>query len=368
MIKSLKAKEILDSRGKPTVEVELETNNGVFVASIPSGASRGKHEAVELKSAKAIKNVNEIIAPELKGKDPRKQKEIDELMIKLDATENKSKLGANAILAVSIAVCRAGAAVKNVPLWKYISQTAKTEPGLPVPSVLLIEGGAHAKNKLDFQEFMIIMKFQQAKEIHQKLGNILVDSSMGYEGGFAPQISTAEEALDLISEAAHGYDIKIALDCAASQFDRNKYNLDFYQDLIKKYPIISLEDPFEEEDWDGFQKITKKIGDKIIIIGDDLLTTNIKRMKEAKNKKACNGAIIKPNQIGTVTETFEAVKLAKSFDWKIMVSHRGGDTLDDFIADLAVGVGADFIKSGGPTKPERAAKYNRLLKIEEELK
>ncbi len=367
MIKSLRAREILDSRGKSTVEVELETSNGVFVASVPSGISQGKYEAVGLKAEKAIKNVNEIIAPELKGKDPRKQKEIDELMIELDGTENKSKLGANAILAVSIAVCRAGAAAENISLWKYISQTAKTKPDLPAPSVLLIEGGAHAKNKLDFQEFMIVMKFLQAKEIYQKLGDIL-GADLGYEGGFAPQISTAKEALDLISEAAEGYNVKIGLDCAASQFKKNKYSLNFYQNLIKKYPIIFLEDPFGEENWDGFQKITKKIGDRVIIIGDDLLTTNIKRIKEAKNKKACNGAIIKPNQIGTVTETFEAAKLAKSFGWKIMVSHRGGDTLDNFIADLAVGIGADFIKSGGPFKPERVAKYNRLLEIEKELK
>lgn len=364
-IDKLKAREILDSRGKPTVEVKLETGKGVFVASVPSGASRGKHEAVEIKAAKAVKNVNEIIAPKLKGGNPTKQKEIDEIMIKLDATENKSKLGANAILAVSIAVCRAGAKSKNLSLWKYISQIVKIKSNLPKPSVLLIEGGVHGKKKLDFQEFMIITKFQQAREIYHKLGDIL-DTDLGYEGGFAPSVSTAQEALDFIMEAASGYNIKIGLDCAASHFKKNKYQLNFYQELVEKYPIIFLEDPFGEEDWESFQEITEKLGKKITIIGDDLLTTNIKRMKLAKTKKACNGAIIKPNQIGTVTETLEAAKLAKSFGWKIMVSHRAGETNDDFIADLAVGIGADFIKSGGPTKPERLVKYNRLLKIEEE--
>ncbi|MBZ9577887.1 enolase [Patescibacteria group bacterium] len=365
MIKGLKAREILDSRGKPTVEVELRTNKGVFRASVPSGASEGKHEAIELKASEAVKNVNQIIAPELEARDPALQKEIDELMIDLDGTENKSKLGANAILPVSIAVCRAGAAVKKLPLWKYISQIAKTKPGLPTPSVLLIEGGLHAKNKLDFQEFMIVTKFEQAKEIYQKLGKILA-TGLGDEGGFAPQISDPNQTLDFIMEAARGYTIKIGLDCAASHWRKKKYDIDFYTSLVSKYPIIFLEDPFGEEDWELFQEITRKLGKKVTIVGDDLLTTNVKRIKKARSKRACNGTIIKPDQVGTVNEVIEAVKLAKSFDWKIMVSHRAGETMDDFIADLAVGIGADFIKSGGPTKPERLVKYNRLLKIEEE--
>lgn len=367
MIKSIKAREILDSRGDPTVEVRLESDRGVFRASVPAGVSRGKHEAVALEASVAVKNVNEIIAPEIKGKDPTKQKEIDELMIEMDGTENKSKLGANAILATSIAVCRAGAVAKDVPLWKYISQIAGTKSSLPKTSILLIEGGAHAKNELDFQEFMIIVKFQRAKEIYQKLGDIL-GVGVGLEGGFAPQISDIEQALDSIMQAAKGGDVKIGLDCAASQIkNKNKYNLDFYQDLVKKYPIVFLEDPFGEDDWQSFQEVTKALGKKIDIIGDDLLTTNIERMKKAESKKACNGAIIKPNQIGTVTETIEAAKLAKSYGWKVMVSHRAGETNDDFIADLAVGVGADFIKAGGPTKEERVVKYNRLIKIEEEI-
>jgi len=404
MINNIKAREILDSKGNPTIAVELETQKGVFGAQVPSGTSEGKYEAVEVRDGgkryqgrgvlKAVKNVNEIIAPKLKGKNPTKQKEIDELMIKLDATENKSKLGANAILAVSIAVCRAGAAAEDISLWKYISQIAKTKPALPAPSLLLIEGGLHAGNNLDFQEFMIVPlansfaeKLRIATEIYNTLGSILekvygqIATNVGYEGGFAPPISSTQEALNLITKAAKDYqDTKIGLDCAVSHlYKDNKYQLEgtiftkeglltFYQDLIDKYPIVFLEDPFSEEDWQGFQEITKKLGKKITIVGDDLLTTNVKRIKEAQDKKACNGAVIKPDQIGTVSETLEAVKLAKSYDWKIMVSHRSGDTCDDFIADLAVGIKADFIKAGAPARGERVAKYNRLLKIEDELK
>lgn len=358
MIKSLQAKEILNSQGKPTVEVNLETGKGFFVASVPSGASRGKHEAKTVKTSKAIKSINQIIAPKLIGKDETKQKQIDEMIPK--------KLGANAILPVSIAVCRAGAGAENLPLWKYVSQIAKMKPSLPKPCVLLIEGGLHAKNKLDFQEFMIVGEFEQAKEIYNKLDKIL-DCGLGMEGGFAPQISDVEQALDLIMEIAQGEKIKIGLDCAASHWSKKKYGIDFYDKLTKKYPIIFLEDAFGQEDWENWQEITKKLGKKVIIIGDDLLTTNVKRMRMARARGACNGIVIKPNQIGTVSKTLEAVKLAKSFGWKIMVSHRAGETMDDFIADLAVGVGADFIKSGGPTKPERLAKYNRLLEIEKEL-
>ncbi len=380
-IDSLKAREILNSRGISTIEVALETNLGIFRASVPSGASKGKHEAVEIRAAKAVKNVNQIIAPELIGKDPIRQEEIDKIMIKLDGTKNKSKLGANAILAVSIAVLRAGAKAKNLSTWQYISKITEIKPRLPKPSILFIEGGLHGKSGLDFQEFMVIpekktflMSFRLGKKIYYNLKKILRKNfgeqgvRMGYEGGFAPPISNNKEALDLMMEAARGEDVRIGLDCAASQIRKGKYDIDFYQDLVKKYPIIFLEDPFKEDDWSSFREITKKSGRKIDILGDDLLTTNIERMKKAKNKKACNGTIIKPNQIGTVTETLKAVKLAKSYGWKIMISHRAGDTLDDFIADLAVGTGADFIKSGGPTKKERVVKYNRLLKIEKELR
>ena len=380
-IKKIKAREILNSRGKPTVEVELRTDKGVFISSVPSGVSRGKHEAVEIKASKAVKNVNQIIAPKLIGKDPARQKEIDETIINLDGTENKSKLGANAILAVSIAVCRAGAKANNLPLWKYISQIAKIKPRLPKPSILFIEGGLHGKSGLDIQEFMVVpekksfsMSFQLGKKIYYNFKKILRKNfgergvKIGYEGGFAPPISNNKEALDFIMEAVRGYKVRIGLDCAASQIKKGKYKIDFYQSLTERYPIIFLEDPFGEDDWNSFRKITKNLGKKIDILGDDLLTTNIERIKKAKNKRTCNGAIIKPNQIGTVTETIAAVKLAKSYGWKIVVSHRSGETCDDFISDFAVGVGADFIKAGGPTKKERLVKYNRLLKIEEEIR
>lgn len=380
-IKSIKARQILNSRGKPTIEVELRTDKGVFISSVPSGASRGKHEAIEIKTPKAVKNVNQIIAPKLIGKNPTRQKEIDAIMINLDGTENKSKLGANAILAVSIAVLRAGAKAQNFSLWQYISKIVKIKPALPKPSILFIEGGLHGKSGLDIQEFMVVpekksfsMNFRLGKKIYHNFKKILKKNfgergiKMGYEGGFAPPISDNKEALDFIMEAARGKEVRIGLDCAASRIKKGKYKIDFYQDLVKQYPIIFLEDPFREDDWKSFRGITKKLGRKIDILGDDLLTTNIERMKKAKNKRACDGAIIKPNQIGTVTETLKAVKLAKSYGWKIMISHRAGDTLDDFIADLAVGVGADFIKAGGPTKKERLVKYNRLLKIEKEIR
>jgi enolase len=362
MIKSIKAKEILNSRIEPTVKVELKTEKGVFEASVPSGASTGKYEVKELSSSKAIHNNNKIIASKIIGKDETKQQEIDKLLSK--------KLGANAILPVSIALCRAGAKAKNLPLWKYISQLlrGRVSTGLPIPCVLAVEGGLHAKNRLDIQEFLMIGEFEEIKKIYNKLGKILGINKVGYEGGFAPEISDSEEILDLIVRASKGYKIKIGLDCAATHLKRDKYNLDFYQEIIKKYPIIFLEDPFAEDDWKSWQEITKKLGKKIFIIGDDLLTTNVKRIKMAKEKKACNGTIIKPNQIGTITETLAAVKLAKSYKWKTMVSHRSGETMDDFIADLAVGVGADFFKSGGPFKPERLIKYNRLQKIKLELK
>jgi len=409
-IKSIKAREILNSRGEPTVEVELKTDDGIFVASVPSGASIGENEAKELRDGgkkyfgkgvlKAVGNINKIIGPRIKGKNPAKQKEIDELMIKLDGTKDKSKLGANAILPVSMAVCRAGAASKDLSLYKYISQIYRGSPPVnltlmvPTPCFNIINGGTHAGNKLDIQEFMIVPQkklfsenLRAASEIYQGLKKILKNNfgeqaiNVGDEGGFAPPISHASEALNLISQALKNYpDTKIGLDCAASQYWKDKkYQLEgavftkeglliFYEDLIKKYPIIFLEDPFSENDWQGFQEITKKLSNKIIIVGDDLLCTNPRRIKEAEKKNACRGAIIKPNQIGTITETIEAVKLAKSFNWKIIISHRSGDTCDDFISDLAVGVGADFIKSGAPARGERLAKYNRLLKIEEEIK
>jgi len=389
MIKSLKAKEILDSRGNPTVEVELETDNGVFKASVPSGASRGKYEAVELRDneeayqgmgvSKAVKNINNVIASNIKDKDEAKQKEIDELMIKLDGTKDKSKLGANAILPISMAVCRAGAKSKDIPLHQYINEFFKDSIKIPRPCFNILNGGVHAGNDLDVQEFMVVLNegsfsknFQIGKDIYHNLKNILNKEIgkkgivIGDEGGFAPPINDVRQALDFIMEAAKGCDIKIGLDCAASQIKKGMYHIEFYQGLVRDYPIIFFEDPFAEDDWESFRNITKELN--VIIFGDDLLTTNIKRIKQAKAKEACNGAIIKINQIGTITETFEAIELAKIYGWKIIISHRSGETTDSFIADLAVGSGAEFIKSGAPYKKERLAKYNRLLKIENELK
>ncbi|MCD6528522.1 phosphopyruvate hydratase [bacterium] len=420
-INSLRGREILDSRGNPTVEVELETDLGVFRASVPSGASKGKYEAVELRDGgkryhgkgvlKAVRNINKIIAPKLKGKEVQEQKAIDDLMIKLDGTENKSKLGANAILPVSMAVCRAGAKAGNLPLYKYISQlffqvgsfstiVKKKKYSMPKPAFNIINGGAHAGNELDFQEFMIVPQsknfqksLQMASEIYYELKRIIKEKyidlaiNVGDEGGFAPPARVPEEAIELIITAAKslGYEknTKIILDVAASQFYiEGKYKtkigiftreglLNYYSSLVEKYPIIGIEDPFAQDDWEGWKSIMSNVKcqmSNVLFIGDDLLATNPERIKLAKKRKACNGVIIKLNQIGTVTEAITAAKLAKSFGWKVIVSHRSGDTCDDFIADFAVGIGADFIKSGAPARGERTAKYNRLLKIEEENK
>lgn len=400
-IKSIKAKKILDSRGNPTIEVELETNKGKFSASVPSGASKGRYEALELRDKdgkgvkKAIANIKKIISPALEDKEFTDQKEIDEVLIKLDGTENKSKLGVNAVLPISIAVCRALAADQKIPLYKYIAQLMGNNSSLilPLPCFNIIEGGAHADNDLDIQEFMIIPQkkyfrenLKAASDIYQSLKNILIENfgkdsvQSGDEGGFAPKISSVEEALYALSNSIKIHpETKIGLDAAASQFYKeDRYILggqnltrngllDFYKDLISKFPITFIEDPFSEDDWQGFEEITKQFSGRINIFGDDLLTTNIKRIKEAGNKTACNGLILKSNQIGTVTETIEAAKLAKSYGWKVLVSHRSGETNDDFIADLAVGVAADFIKAGAPVTPERMVKYNKLLAIEEEI-
>ncbi|MFH1656460.1 MAG: phosphopyruvate hydratase [Candidatus Nealsonbacteria bacterium] len=404
-IKSIRAREILDSRGNPTVEVELETNDGFFIDSVPSGASTGKYEAKEIRDEgkryngkgvlSAVRNVNEVIGPKIIGENVLDQEKIDKIMIELDGSPNKSNLGANAILPISMAVCRAGAKSQKLLLYNYISKISggKASVSLPWPCFNIINGGAHAGNELDIQEFMIIPQensfsenLQIGTEIYHSLKNILkkhlgsYTTNIGDEGGFAPPISMTVQALSLIDKAIKNYpDVKIGLDCAATQFlKETRYFLDgtifikeglldFYQDLIKNYPIIFLEDPFAEEDFYCFQELTQEFGDKIIIVGDDLLTTNIGRIKKAKQENACNGIIIKPNQIGTITETLSAIKLAKSYNWKIIVSHRSGDTCDDFIADLAVGVSADFIKSGAPVRGERLSKYNRLLKIEQEI-
>ena len=406
-IKQIKAREILDSRGNPTIEVEVHTAGGVFRAAVPSGASTGKHEALELRDGgrryggkgvlKAVGHVNRIIGPAIKDDDVCKQEEIDKELIELDGTENKSKLGANALLGVSMAVCKAGASAKGMPLYRYIASLAESKKMvLPVPSLNVINGGAHAGNALDIQEFMIqpfagsfSESIRMGAETYQVLRGILKKKhgpdaiNVGDEGGFAPPLNSTTEALDLlvkaIEEAGYHGKIEIALDCAASGFhEKGRYKLDgkglstdklvdWYAALVKKYPIISIEDPFEEEDWRGFVELTERMGKEVTIIGDDLLVTNPKRIKKALDMGACNGLLLKVNQIGTVSEAIQAANLAMSNGWKVMVSHRSGETEDSFIADLVVGLGTGLIKSGAPCRSERLAKYNQLLRIEEEL-
>lgn len=407
-IKKLAAREILDSRGKPTVEVWLETGSGRVIDAAPSGASRGSQEAWELRDGKqeywgegvsqAVENVNQILAPILLGKNVRQQAEIDQLLINLDGTKNKSRLGANAILPVSLAVSRAAAQTHHLPLWRYLSQLFQSQggnhlPGLPQPSFNILNGGAHAGNQLAFQEFMVLPEqktfrenLRAGAEIYQGLRKILLKAkgrgaiNVGDEGGMAPPLSQTSVALDFLQQAMANFPQgKLALDCAANEFYKDQvYYLDgqtfnrskllfFYQQLVKKYPFRFLEDPFSEEDWEGFQEITRQLGGEVVIVGDDLLTTHIAQMKKAEEKKAVNGVIIKPNQVGTLMETFQAIAEGQKNQWKIVVSHRSGETNDDFISDLAVGVGADFIKAGAPARGERVVKYNRLLAIEEEI-
>ena len=399
MIKSLRAREILNSRGNYTIEVELLTNKGAFKASVPSGVSTGKYEAKLVDVKKALKSVK-IIEKAIIGLNEKKQKKIDDILIKLDGTEDKSKLGSNAILATSIALARAGADKK--PLYRYIRKIfRKRVKGwkMPKPCFNVINGGAHAGNKIDIQEFMIIPQESTFKsnlktgaEFYSKLKKIIKrkygkqSTNLGDEGGFAPNIADSLEVLDLLKNLLKGLpagrqrkNIKIGLDVAASEFfkdGRYKFEgksltgeklLEFYTTLIKKYPITFIEDPYEQDDYDSFEEITRVLGNKVTIVGDDLLVTNPDRIRIAYHEESCNGMIIKPNQIGTVTETLEAIKLAKQYKWKIIISHRSGETLDHFIADLAVGVGADYIKSGAPARGERLAKYNRLLEIESEI-
>ncbi len=406
-IKNIKAIEILDSRGNPTIEVTVFTKNYSGTAAVPSGASTGKYEAVELRDGgkryqgkgvqKAIRNVQKI-AKLLKGKDCSKQKEIDLAMIKLDGTNNKSKLGANAILGVSLACARAAANSKNLELFKYLNKLTKTKTKLPRPFFNVINGGKHADNNLSFQEFMIspnLRKYkdnlragsevyhQLKKEIDKKYGK--GSTNVGDEGGFAPEeMHKAEIVLKLllkaIKKAGYKNKVDIAMDCAASEFySKGKYVVDGkkltkeklltrYLKLIKKYPIISIEDPFDQSDFDSFARLTKESKrikkNKIQIVGDDLTVTNPLRIIRAINEKSCNCLLLKVNQIGTLTEALEAAELARKNKWKVMVSHRSGETADTFIADLVVALGTGQIKAGAPCRGERTAKYNRLLKIE----
>ncbi len=408
-ITKINARTILDSRGNPTVEVELTAGQGAqticALASVPSGASTGKHEALELRDGgkrflglgvqKAIKNIERVIAPKLKGIDCREQEKIDRLMIQLDGTENKSRLGANAILAVSLACARAGAAAEKKELFEYIHKIAgvSRKPALPRPFFNVINGGKHADNELSFQEFMIVPRrksFAESlrvaseiyhllkKEVHIKYGK--GSTNVGDEGGFAPEeLQSTEEALKMlikaINDAGYTGKVDLALDCAASEFfKKGTYKVDgkkltkeklaeYYLALIKRYPLISLEDPFEQEDFQSFAELRRRSG--IHIVGDDLTVTNVRRIRKAISKKSCNCLLLKVNQVGTVTEALAAVRLASAAGWKVMVSHRSGETEDTFIADLAAGIGGGMIKAGAPARGERTAKYNRLLRIEE---
>lgn len=416
-IKSILARSIFDSRGNPTVEVDLVTDLGLFRAAVPSGASTGIYEALELRDndksryhgksvQKAIDNINKTIAPELlkAGLEVTQQTEIDEFMIKLDGTENKSKFGANAILGVSLAVAKAGAAKKGIPLYRHLADLAgNTNIILPVPAFNVINGGSHAGNKLAMQEFMILptgaANFTEAmrmgSEVYHHLKKGIKDkfgldaTAVGDEGGFAPNILNNKDALDLINEAiaTAGYTgkIEIGMDVAASEFYKDgQYDLDFknpnsdkskwlspeklqalYQEFIKDFPIVSIEDPFDQDDWSAWASITAATN--IQIVGDDLTVTNPKRIQTAVEKKACNCLLLKVNQIGTVTESIRAHQLAKQNGWGTMVSHRSGETEDTFIADLVVGLSTGQIKTGAPCRSERLAKYNQILRIEEEL-
>uniref|UniRef100_A0A8C5VX29 Beta-enolase n=1 Tax=Microcebus murinus TaxID=30608 RepID=A0A8C5VX29_MICMU len=391
------AREILDSRGNPTVEVDLYTGKGRFRAAVPSGASTGIYEALELRDGdksrylgkgvlKAVEHINKTLGPALLEKKLSvvDQEKVDKFMIGLDGTENKSKFGANAILGVSLAVCKAGAAEKGVPLYRHIAYLAgNPDLILPVPAFNVINGGSHAGNKLAMQEFMILpvgaSSFKEAMrigaEVYHHLKGVIKSkygkdaTNVGDEGGFAPNILENNEALELLKTAiqAAGYPDKvvIGMDVAASEFFRNgKYDLDF--NFIKNYPVVSIEDPFDQDDWATWTSFLS--GVDIQIVGDDLTVTNPKRIAQAVEKKACNCLLLKVNQIGSVTESIQACKLAQSNGWGVMVSHRSGETEDTFIADLVVGLCTGQIKTGAPCRSERLAKYNQLMRIEEALR
>ena len=410
-ITEIKAREILDSRGNPTIEVDVFVGHVRHTAAVPSGASTGKHEALELRDKtkryfgkgvnKATRNVERKISPIVKGIECVRQKEIDQLMINRDKTENKSKFGANAILGVSLATARAGAGVSNQYLFEYINKlmgNKKIKLSLPKPFFNVINGGKHADNKLGFQEFMIVPRFktfkqnlQVASEVYHLLKKDLQKkygkgtTNVGDEGGFAPEkLHKATDALSIlmkaIKDAGYKGKVDIAMDCAASEFyKKGKFFVDgrkmtrealtkYYLQLAKKYPIISIEDPFDEEDFIAFAELRKRLAEKklkVQVVGDDLTVTNVERIEEAIRDESCDCLLLKVNQIGTLTESLEAVKLAYENGWKVMVSHRSGETGDTFIADLAVGIGCGQIKAGAPCRGERTAKYNRLLRIEE---
>lgn len=427
LINAIKARQIFDSRGNPTVEVDLTTNLGVFRAAVPSGASTGIYEALEMRDKvkeeyhgkgvkQAIANVNGPISGALVGKDLEisNQEAMDKILLDLDGTKNKEKLGANAILGVSLAIAKAAAAHNKIPLYRHLANLAgnKTEKMLlPIPVFNVINGGSHAGNKLAMQEFMLFphgaANFTEAMKMGSETYHHLKSltkkkfgqdaTNVGDEGGFAPNILVNSDALDLIVEAIKvaGYTgkIGIAMDVAASEFwkaDVNKYDLDFknsdagdvgdktryvspteladiYCDFIKNYPIVSIEDPFDQDDWEGYVHFTERVGKDTQVVGDDLLVTNPTRIQTGIDKKACNALLLKVNQIGTLTESIQAAKMSLKEGWGVMVSHRSGETEDSFIADLVVGLQTGQIKTGAPCRSERLAKYNQLLRIEEDL-
>jgi len=387
-IKKIKGRQVFDSRGNPTVEAEVFLKDGHFASAIvPSGASTGTYEAFELRDKnnknylgksvlKAVENINGPIKKALNNIDINDQKKIDKTLLDLDGTEQKKKLGANAILAVSIASCKLAAIENNTPLYKYLGNSKSYQ--LPIPLLNIINGGVHAKNNLDIQEFMIrpekVKSFSEAIRrsflVIQNLKGMVNNTNVGDEGGFAPNLTNNEEAIELIIKAIEksgfkpGEEVSICLDVAANELNEKK-TIDYYYELTKKYPIKSIEDPFTENDWKSWKKITKETN--IQIVGDDLFATNISRLQKGIKEKAANAILIKPNQIGTVTETLEVIKFAQKNKFKTIVSHRSGDSEDTFIADLAVGTKSNQIKTGSLSRSERVAKYNRLLRIEEEL-
>jgi enolase len=415
-INKIKGREILDSRGNPTVEVEVELESGVIgIAAVPSGASTGTFEALELRDGdekryggqgvlKAVENVNTLIHEKLLGVESTDQEKIDKMMLELDGTENKSRLGANAILGVSLAVCRASALEEKIPLYEYIAKKYKLKTSnykLPIPMFNIINGGKHSDSGLSVQEFKLIPKgikeyseqLRAGSEIFHTLKKILetngYSTGVGDEGGFAPQLESNAKALEMIASAVEqagyklGEEIFLGIDAAANSFYQesddqyllkpenvtlNKENLvNIYNEWIEKYKIISIEDGLAEQDWAGWRNMNEKIGAKITLIGDDLLVTNVIRLEKAIEEKACNAVLIKVNQIGSLTETIDCVKLAQKNKMKVVVSHRSGETTDDFIADLSVAINADFIKTGSLSRGERICKYNRLLRIYESI-
>ena len=402
-IKNVTGREVLDSRGNPTVEVDVVLESGILGrAIVPSGASTGEREALELRDGgsrymgkgvqKAVENVNTIIKNAVIGMDSLNQKELDEKMIELDGTKTKSKLGANAILAVSMANLKAAALYEGMPLYKYIGNGSQ----LPIAMMNILNGGAHADNPLDIQEFMIVPqrdtmseRIRVGAEVFHHLKKILKDKGMvtavGDEGGFAPNIGSNEEALELIVEAIKdanykpGEDVLLALDIAASElYDNGYYNIEgkklniseliaYYEYLVNKYPIWSIEDPVDENDWNGFKLITERLGNKIQIVGDDLFVTNKEYLQKGIDNKCGNAILIKVNQIGTITETLETIELAKKNNYKTIISHRSGETEDTIIAHLAVGLNLGEIKTGSMSRTDRICKYNELMRIEEEI-